>query len=394
MVSLNKIESTVSVKTATSEYDVMIGRDLLKDLCQILESVVEERGEKAPDKVFFISDDNVWPLYKETVLPSFNLHDHGHSDEDIENSPNWRRQDDKGYQDRFNAFFNVIVFPAGERSKNPTVLVQCLEAMAQAGLTRDSIVVTLGGGVACDLGGFAAATYMRGIRVFQVPTSLLAMVDASVGGKTAVDLKAGKNLFGAFHQPIGVLIDVDVLATLSDAQFTDSVGEVVKHAILADPSLFQFLSENKLTKESATLPSFTDIVKRNVEIKRDIVNSDECERGVRQTLNLGHTIGHAIEAAHNYSLGHGSCVAAGLCVLVRACAKAGITPKDVADGIIQAYRTQDLPTLTDVPTKVIMHYVLSDKKRHDNSVNLIVVNSIGDCEVKAFTFAEIEQLLS
>lgn len=393
MLSFQNIESTVPIKTATSEYDVMIGRDLLKDLCGILESVVQERAEKTPDKVFVITDDNVWPLYKDTLLPSFNLHDHGHADEDIENSPNWVRQDNKNFPDHFNSFFNVIVIPAGERSKNPSVLVQCLEAMASAGLTRDSIVVTLGGGVVCDLGGFAAATYMRGIRVFQVPTSLLAMVDASVGGKTAVDLKAGKNLFGAFHQPIGVLIDVDVLNTLSDDQFTDSVGEIVKHSILADKGLFEFLKENKLTKESVSLPNFTCIVKRNVEIKRDIVNADECEKGVRQTLNLGHTIGHAIEAAYNYSLGHGSCVAAGLCVLVRACARAGITSEDVSNQIIQVCKTQCLPTSTDVPVDVLMHFILSDKKRHCDSVNLIIVNAIGECEVRSFTLTEIEKLL-
>ena len=394
MLSLNGVNSSVKVKTQTSEYEVLIGRNLLKNLCDTVGQVVEERGEKHPDKVFVITDDNVWPLYKETVLSSFELHDHGFGDENIENSPNWKRQDNTGHKDRFNSFFNVIVFPAGERSKNPSVLVQCLEAMAQAGLTRDSIVVTLGGGVACDLGGFAAATYMRGIRVFQVPTSLLAMVDASVGGKTAVDLQAGKNLFGAFHQPIAVLIDIDVLQTLSDDQFRDSVGEVVKHSILADPELFAYLRENKMTKENISHSNFLEIVKRNVEIKRDIVNADECERGVRQTLNLGHTIGHAIEAASNYSLGHGTCVATGLCVLVRACVKAGITPENVADEIIQAYETQDLPTTTDVPSDVLMHYILSDKKRHSNSVNLIVVNDVGNCEVKGFTLDEIRALLN
>lgn len=394
MELLNGIESRVLVKTRTSQYDVLIGRGFLTDLCQFMETVVEKRNERAPDKVFLITDDNVWPLYKDVVLPSFDLHDNRCDDEGIINSANWRRQDDKGYSDRFNAFFNVIVFPAGERSKNPSVLVQCLEAMAQAGLTRDSIVVTLGGGVVCDLGGFAAATYMRGIRVLQVPTSLLAMVDASVGGKTAVDLQAGKNLFGAFHQPIAVLIDIDVLKTLSDEQFRDSVGEIVKHSILADVDLFNFLSENKLTKQSYAFKHFSGIVKRNVEIKRDIVNADECERGVRQTLNLGHTVGHAIEAASGYSLGHGTCVAAGLCTLTSACAKAGITPQNVSRRIIQAYETQGIVTTTDVPVDVLMHYIMSDKKRHGNTVNVVVVNEIANCVVRRFTFDELKALLS
>ena len=359
MVSLNNITATVPVKTATTQYDVLIGRKLLKNFLVILDKVVSERDEKQPDKLFVVTDSNVWGFYENT-FPITN---------------------------------NVFVFPAGEQSKNPSVLVECLEKMAAAGLTRDSIVVTLGGGVVCDLGGFAAATYMRGIRVFQIPTSLLAMVDASVGGKTAVDLQAGKNLFGAFHQPIAVLIDIDVLQTLSNDQFKDSVGEVVKHSILADPELFEHLKANRMTKENISHPDFLDIVKRNVEIKRDIVNADECERGVRQTLNLGHTIGHAIEAASNYSLGHGTCVATGLCVLVRACAKAGITPQNVADEIIQAYETQGLPTTTDVPVDTLMHYILSDKKRHSDSVNLIVVNEIGNCEVRGFKLEEIKKML-
>ena len=347
----------VPVKTATASYDVLLGRGLLEDVPSIIKKI---GADKPTDKLFVVTDSNVWSFYCET----FPVKD------------------------------GVFVFEAGEQSKNPTVLVECLEKMAQAGLTRDSIVVTLGGGVACDLGGFAAATYMRGIRVFQIPTSLLAMVDASVGGKTAVDLKAGKNLFGAFHQPIAVLIDVDVLQTLSDDQFKDSVGEVVKHSILADPELFEHLRHNKMTKENIGHPEFLDIVKRNVEIKRDIVNADECERGVRQTLNLGHTIGHAIEAASNYSLGHGTCVATGLCVLVRACAAAGITPQNVADSIVQAYETQGLPTTTDVPTDVLMQYILSDKKRHGDGVNLIIVNEIGNCDVRRFALDEVKQLLA
>ncbi len=389
------IISTVPVKTKTSAYDVKIGRGLLAHLSQILSDVVSERGEKQPDKVFVITDDNVWQHHKDTVLSSFSLESNGNpTDEEVKNSEDWKRVDATKDKKQFNTFFNVIVFPAGERSKNPTVLVNCLDAMAQAGLTRDSIVIALGGGVACDLGGFAAATYMRGIRVLQVPTSLLAMVDASVGGKTAVDLAAGKNLFGAFHQPIGVIIDLDVLSTLSEDQFRDSLGEVVKHSVLADPDLFNFLKTNKLTKESATLDGFADIVKRNVEIKRDIVEGDECEKGARQTLNLGHTVGHAIEAASNYSLGHGSCVAAGMCILTHACGKVGITPVGVANDILRACEAQGLPTGISADAETLIKFIKNDKKRHANTVNLIIVKDIGKCVVQPFTFDEIEKLLN
>lgn len=351
------------VATKTASYDVVIGRDFVSELGSILSDVVSKKGAKPADKVFFVSDSNVWPINGEKALASFEC--------------------DAEY----------FVFPAGEQSKNPVTLVECLEKMATAGCTRDSVVVTLGGGVACDLGGFAAATYMRGIRVLQVPTSLLAMVDASVGGKTAVDLKAGKNLFGAFHQPIGVIVDINTLATLSDNQFKDSVGEIVKHAILADEDLFAYLENNKLTKSMIDSDEFANIVKRNVEIKREVVNSDETEAGVRQTLNLGHTIGHAIEAASNYELGHGTCVAAGLCVLVKALVKAGITPADVAERIVAAYETQELPTTTNVDKQTLIGYIKNDKKRHSDSVNFVVVNNIGACSVKKFTFSEIEDLL-
>lgn len=360
----DNIFSTVPVKTDSASYDVVIGRGFVCKLDDILQDTIAKQNFKPVDRVFFVSDSNVWEIYADKVVADFSYD------------------------------FDSYVFPAGERSKNPKTLVECLEKMAQSGCTRDSVVITLGGGVACDLGGFAAATYMRGIRVLQVPTSLLAMVDASVGGKTAVDLKAGKNLFGAFHQPIGVVIDLNVLSTLSDDQFKDSVGEIVKHAILADPELFEFLSNNKLVKSMISTDDFAQVVMRNVEIKRDVVNADEHEAGIRQTLNLGHTIGHAIEAASNFSVGHGTCVAAGLCVLVRTCAKTGLTSSDVAEKIISSFNTQDLPTTTEIDKQTLLKFIKNDKKRHSNSVNFVLVNNIGSCSVKKFTFEEIDELLS
>lgn len=345
----------VIVKTKTCEYDVQIGASLIGNLKSILDEIVT----KPYDQVFFVSDTNVWECHGDAATGSF---------------------DDP----------HCFVFDAGEQSKNPITLVKCLETMVEAGCTRDSIVVTLGGGVACDLGGFAAATFMRGIRVLQVPTSLLAMVDASVGGKTAVDLKGGKNLFGAFHQPVGVIIDVDTLATLDDSQFTDSVGEIVKHAVLADPEMFNWLSNNKLDKSFVGTEELTKIITRNVEIKRDIVNADEKEAGVRQTLNLGHTIGHAIEAASDYKLGHGSCVAAGLCTLC----KTSLVDAELGKQIISAFEKQGLPTSTQIPSSKLIELIKADKKRHGETVNFVVPKSIGKCEVETLTFDQIEHLLA
>lgn len=347
--------NTVTVKTPTAQYDVQIGAGFICNLKAVLDSIVT----KPYDQVFFVSDSNVWGLYDEKATQSF---------------------DDP----------HCFVFEAGEQSKNPITLIKCLETMVEAGCTRDSVVITLGGGVACDLGGFAAATYMRGIRVLQVPTSLLAMVDASVGGKTAVDLKGGKNLFGAFHQPIGVIIDVDTLATLDDSQFTDSVGEIVKHAILADPDMFKWLIDNKLDKSFVGSDKLTEIITRNVEIKRNIVNADEKEAGIRQTLNLGHTFGHAIEAANNYELGHGSCVAAGLCTL---CTQDLFDVDfDFAENICWACEKQGLPTKTDVPMSKLVELIKADKKRHGDTVNFIIPEAPGHCVVKTYSFSDLEKL--
>ncbi len=352
------VSKLIEVNTNTRDYEVVVGRSLLSQLQNYVDT-------KHYDKVFFVSDSNVWPLYGELAASSFRNVNAGH-----------------------------FVFKAGEESKNPSTLVDCLETMAEEHCSRDSLVVTLGGGVACDLGGFAAATFMRGIDVLQVPTSLLACVDASVGGKTAVDLRSGKNLFGAFHQPIGVICDCDSFETLSDEQFQDSVGEIVKHSILADKNLFSWLHSNRVDKNLISSDDMCDLVCKNVEIKRDIVVSDEFEGGRRQTLNLGHTIGHAIETASDFKLGHGSCVACGMAILVEKCAQRGITDKNVARQIIETIEKQGLPTKTDVSLKEILELIKRDKKRHGNAVNIVVVKDIADVVTTRMTFDEVESLLS
>ena len=353
-----QIYKKIEVPTSTRTYDVIVGRDLIANLSSLVDLELY-------DQFFFVSDDNVWPIYGNVAKTSFE-----------------------------NRQVSEFVFKAGEASKNPFTLVECLESMAKSGCSRDTLVITLGGGVACDLGGFAAATFMRGISVLQVPTSLLACVDASVGGKTAVDLRAGKNLFGAFHQPIAVVCDLDALKTLSEEQFRDSVGEVVKHSILADREMFEWLKNNKLDKTFVERVEMLELVARNVEIKRDVVTSDEFESGRRQTLNLGHTLGHAIETAKNFQVGHGTCVACGIALLVNACARAGITDKEVADNIIAALKCQGLPTETDVSKSKIIELIKCDKKRHGNSLNVVIVDDIESVRPVKMTFDEIEELLN
>ena len=361
-----QIHRKIDVPTKERDYQVLVGRDLLESLLGIAQEAYKKSGASQFDKVFFISDSNVWKIYEKKVTSSFNA---------------------------ANVEFGSFVFPAGEKSKNPSVLFACVEKMAKVHLTRDSLVVAVGGGVACDLGGFAAATYMRGVSVLQVPTSLLAMVDASVGGKTAVDLKNGKNMFGAFHQPIAVVADVDVLKTLEDAQFNDAIGEIIKHAILADKMMFEVLGSEKLTKDSIETGKIDDLVAANIAIKRDIVVEDEKEKGLRQTLNLGHTIGHAIEAASNYEISHGNCVAAGISILVSGLAKTGRLKQNIAEKIVSTIKFQGLMTETNFSTKQLLELIASDKKRHSDYVNVVIVKDICDCCVEKMTLEEISQFL-
>ena len=238
----------------------------------------------------------------------------------------------------------------------------------------------------------ASALYLRGIQVVQVPTSLLAMVDSSVGGKTAVDLSAGKNLVGAFWQPSLVVADVRTLSTVPAELFLDSCGEVIKHAVLADASLLDDLESLPLTVGDDT-ERLTEVVARNVAIKRDVVSADERERGLRQTLNLGHTVGHAIEAASDFSLGHGSCVAAGLCMMARAAAARGWCASETAERIERCVAAHGLPTGTDLPTETLMRYATHDKKRHGTDVNIVVPVEVGRCEVRRVSLEEFRDLI-
>lgn len=353
---------TIRVDTSSRSYDVVVGS-------QVLESVGGLAAEATgAQDVFVVTDTNVAPLYLDRVARS--LGDAG-------------------------VYAGSFAMPAGEPNKTFATLGSVCDELARAGLTRDSAVVALGGGVVGDVAGFAAAIYMRGIQVVQVPTTLLAMVDSSVGGKTAVDARMGKNLLGSFLQPSCVLADTDVLGTLDPQVFLDGMGEVVKHAVLADERLFQELALRPLREPGSVDPAeLVRTVARNVEIKRDVVAEDERERGLRQTLNLGHTIGHAIEAASGYRLGHGHCVAAGLCCMARATESLGWTEPGVASAIERLVAAQGLPVDTDLPLESLLSQALYDKKRHGDRVNIVVPVRVGRAELRSVTTQELEEILA
>lgn len=351
----------IPVCTPSRSYEVHVVRGLLPTVGKLISKACPKVTHVA-----LISDSNVAPLYVPAVEASLRS---------------------AGLE------VTTITFPAGEEHKRLSTLGGILERMAVAGLTRSDAVVALGGGVTGDMGGLAAALYQRGIQVVQVPTSLLAMVDSSVGGKTAVDLEAGKNLAGAFLQPSLVVADIDCLATVSPELLRDSCGEMIKHGVLADEKLFERLRLEPVCEPGFDPDKLVGIVARNVEIKRDVVDEDERENGRRQTLNLGHTIGHAIEAASDFSLGHGSCVAAGLCCVARASARLGWCSQDVADRIVECVEAYGLPTNTRIDHDTLLDYASRDKKRRSDGVTLVIPTRIGEVELRKVSLEELRRVI-
>lgn len=268
-----------------------------------------------------------------------------------------------------------FVFPAGESSKNLSTYAKLIDLLAAKRFDRTDVAIALGGGVTGDLTGFAAATYKRGIDFVQMPTSLLAMVDSSVGGKTGVDISAGKNLVGAFHQPRAVFCDLNFLDTLSDEWRMDGMGEVVKYAILGDSGLFEFLERNPLS------PIGEREIASCIGMKRDIVEEDEKESGVRKLLNLGHTFAHAIELLSGYAVSHGRAVATGLAMAARAAVKRGVLPAAECGRIEALVVAMGYEAHTNFPVADIADAVLGDKKVQGDSIDIVLPRSIGSCAV-------------
>lgn len=311
--------------------------------------------------VVIVTDENVGPLYLSTAKASLE-----------------------------NAGFSVYPFTvrAGEESKSAAVYIELLNFMASIPLTRTDCAVALGGGVVGDLTGFAAATYLRGIPVIQVPTSLLAMVDSSVGGKTAINLPAGKNLAGAFHMPTLVLWDVSLLKTLPAAYYKDGMGEVIKYGILYDAELFEKLKNPQWTNEH-----LEEIVKRCVEIKEAFVKADAFDRGERQKLNLGHTIGHAIERATDFGVSHGCAVAMGMLKIAEVSAQNGWCTPQVANEIREILEAYDFSVKIEPDMHTLCAIMMSDKKRKGDDIDLVIPERIGSCTLKRVSAKELENLL-
>ena len=318
-------------------YDILICRGILPSVGERLSHLHK------PCRVLLLTDDVVEALYADTVTASLS-----------------------------HAGFSVVrhVIPHGEASKSGENLLSLLEKMASEEMTRSDLLVSLGGGVVGDLGGFTAAVYQRGIPFVQIPTTLLAMVDASVGGKTAIDLKAGKNLCGAFHQPLLVLCDPNCLNTLSPAIWSDGMAEVIKYAMISDSVLFDLLKKGASDMEN--------VIRLCVEDKRALVEEDETDKGVRQLLNLGHTVGHAIEACSDFSISHGSAVAMGMVIITRAAVKTGVCKEDTLTALLALLQQYDLPTECPFTTEQLYAVAISDKKRAGGSITLAIPYGVAD----------------
>lgn len=344
---------TVTVSVSKT-YAIKIGAGLL----DTVGAEAAKLGKAA--KVCIVSDSNVFPLYGQTVAESLEKAGFGVSS---------------------------FVFPAGEESKNGNTFLSLLNTLAENRLTRSDLIVALGGGVVGDLAGFGAACYLRGIRFIQIPTTLLAAVDSSVGGKTAIDLPAGKNLAGAFCQPSLVLCDTDTLKSLPREIFRDGCAEVIKYAVLYDPALFEDLEKSRLDfcRE--------DIIARCVQWKRDVVTEDEFDTGSRMKLNLGHTIGHGVEAKSNFAVSHGKAVAIGLAIVARAAAKTGMCTDECSEKIQKLLRAFGLPVATEYSPEDLFTCALSDKKRSGNTVKLIIPREIGCCEIVPTPVSQLTSFL-
>lgn len=344
---------TITVN-ASRTYQVQVGAGLLARTGELSAPLIQGRD------AVIVSDSNVWPRYGRTVAGSL-----------------------------AQAGFRVreFVFPAGEASKNPQVLLELLTFLARHELTRSDAVFALGGGVTGDMAGLAAALYLRGIACVQLPTSLLSMVDSSVGGKTAVDLPEGKNLVGTFTQPHLVLCDTQALDTLSPAVLAEGWAEIIKYGMIRSRELLDFLREKPAGE------NLDWVIAQCLTIKRDVVAADERDNAVRQVLNFGHTIGHAIERCGHYVIYHGEGVAMGMAIMTRACVKQGRCPAECWTVLEELLDKYHLPKTCDMDPADLLAAARADKKRRGNAITLIQPERLGNCVLYKTDYDELARVL-
>ena len=334
---------SLTVRAASRTYDILIGEGLMSRAGEFCREV-NPKGSRA----LLVTDSNVGPIYA------------GRAARSLEGA---------GYA------VASFTFPAGEDHKRLDTVAAMTARLAAEGFTRSDLVVALGGGVTGDMAGFAAAIWLRGVDFVQIPTSLLAQVDSSVGGKTAVDIPEGKNLVGAFHQPIRVIADLAALDTLPPAFLADGMAEVIKAACIKDAAFFADLEDgDALSRERRE-----DTVLRAVAIKRDVVERDETESGERKLLNFGHTLGHAYEKYYGYTgLSHGRAVAVGMAAVTEAAEQQGLTAPGTLARLLPVLAAYGLPARDKAPLSEVLPAAALDKKRTGGDIDLVLLREIGD----------------
>ena len=333
--------TTLKLTLPSSEYNITVGKGILKKADEYF---------NLARKVFIITDSGVPKEYSATVKSLC--------------------------KDA-----TVFTVREGEDSKSLSVMEEICKAMLDFGITRTDCVVAVGGGVVGDLSGFCAASYMRGVDFYNIPTTLLSQVDSSIGGKTAVNLGSVKNIVGAFHQPKGVLIDTDVLKSLPKRHFSAGLAEAIKMSLTSDEELFRFFEENEINDEN-----IEKVIVDSLKIKRYVVQQDEKESGLRKILNFGHTLGHGIETeAALGGLYHGECVALGM---IPMCSIA------VSDRLIKVLKKFNLPTEYRGDISTALKYVAHDKKASSNKISVIFVDNVGTYRISSYTMAELSEYLS
>ena len=335
----------LSVNLGENSYPIYIENGILSHAGDYISQVFSGR------KIMIISDDHVFPLYEEKVQASLNDYE-----------------------------CHSLVLPHGEPTKSFQSLPKIYEALLNAKLTRSDLVIALGGGVIGDLAGFAASSYLRGVKFVQIPTSLLAQVDSSVGGKVAVDLPQGKNLVGAFFQPKLVLIDPEVLDTLPEHFIKDGMGEVIKYGCIKDAKLFNLLCSH--TSFDDLKSELTDVIARCVDIKRIVVEADQFDTGERMLLNFGHTLAHTIEQYYHYEReSHGEAVGIGMYRITKIAEEKGLTDPGCAEKIRNALKIYGLPDSCGLNADDLTGAIALDKKNLNGHLNVVLLKDIGESYV-------------
>ncbi len=342
----------LNIETKLSEYDIVIEKNILSFVGDYISKLLKEKSMSVK-KIFIVTDERVDSIYGLRLEESL-----------IKNDFEIKK----------------YVIKEGEASKNILALTEIYSEMADFSMTRTDMIIAFGGGVVGDLAGFAASSYLRGIKYIQLPTTLLAQVDSSIGGKTAIDISQGKNLVGSFYNPYLVVIDPTLLETLDIRQLRNGMAEVIKYALIKDRNMYDMLM--KIENKRHLFEKLDEIIYRSCSIKKEIVENDQFDRGERMILNFGHTIGHAIESHYKFKKYlHGEAVAIGMLRISELAFKKGLLEEKTVKDVKNILNKFSLPSQDDISNKELIKYIKNDKKNFGNKIKVVILKEVGRVEL-------------